>query len=387
MGRKAVIMLILVAGILGFPPLSIAGQSESPVLFTDPGNLEQGWKWADSAGGGEFWIGYSIRTPLRNHLYYAASRRNQSRFSGVHFHRSGPPLKDLLDQGIVSEGSQVFDDFRDHVTRVLKKDEYREARDQQMVVRELALLFLVTRENETGRICVPRLHSLSLPFACGPEKLFWLGEADPDRSLSFLMDRFVRCESLKEQQGLVRMVGIHPPRKAAGHFLAEVLSSRRNPELRKTAALYLGRHPGDKPVSLLTATAREDSSSAVRRYAVFGLSEIRSELAVDALIGLARAALDFRVRKTAISALGDIASRRVVTTLADLVDGDEFTEIQNRAVYALEDLPGNEGIPILIRVAQTHPKYQIRKSAIHCLGESGDPRALQALIDIIRQRE
>ncbi|NIN92191.1 hypothetical protein GTO36_04245, partial [bacterium] len=64
-------------------------------------------------------------------------------------------------------------------------------------------------------------------------------------------------------------------------------------------------------------------------------------------------------------------------------DGD--TDIQKRAVYALEDLPRNEGVPYLIDIAKTHHKLTVRKAAIYCLGDSDDPRALQALIDIIKK--
>jgi hypothetical protein len=270
---------------------------------------------------------------------------------------------------------------------VLEDHNDYETRDGMKIMREVALLFLVTVEATGRKTLVPRLHSLSVPFEDNHNKLFWLGEVDPDVSIGFLTDRFARTKSLKEQEGLIRLIGIHPPRKTAGRFLTEILTSRRDPELRKQAAFYLGRHPGSTPISLLVTTARMDPSSTVRRYAVFGLAEIKSENAVDALISLAREAGEMRVRKAAITSLGDIASHKVTATLSDLAVSDEFTEIQKRAVYALEDLPGQEGIPILIRVARSHPKYQVRKSAIYCLGDSEDPRALQALIDIIREQD
>ena len=38
----------------------------------------------------------------------------------------------------------------------------------------------------------------------------------------------------------------------------------------------------------------------------------------------------------------------------------------------------------LIKVAKTHPSAEVRKKAIFWLGETGDPRALEVLIEIIK---
>jgi HEAT repeat protein len=60
------------------------------------------------------------------------------------------------------------------------------------------------------------------------------------------------------------------------------------------------------------------------------------------------------------------------------------TKIQEQAVFALSQLPGNEGVEALIKVAKTHPNAEVRKKAIFWLGETGDPRALEVLIEIIK---
>ncbi len=38
-----------------------------------------------------------------------------------------------------------------------------------------------------------------------------------------------------------------------------------------------------------------------------------------------------------------------------------------------------------LRILSRHPNPQVRKSAIHCLGDSVDPRALDALISILKK--
>ena len=40
----------------------------------------------------------------------------------------------------------------------------------------------------------------------------------------------------------------------------------------------------------------------------------------------------------------------------------------------------------LIKIAKTHPDPRIRKKAVFWLGESGDPRALEALVAIVKAK-
>jgi HEAT repeat protein len=60
------------------------------------------------------------------------------------------------------------------------------------------------------------------------------------------------------------------------------------------------------------------------------------------------------------------------------------TKIQEQAIFALSQLPGKEGVDELIKVAKTHPDAELRKKAIFWLGASGDPRALEVLVEIIK---
>ena len=50
--------------------------------------------------------------------------------------------------------------------------------------------------------------------------------------------------------------------------------------------------------------------------------------------------------------------------------------MKKKAVFALSQLPKDEGVPLLIKVAETHRSYEVRKQAMFWLGQSQDPRAL-----------
>ena len=59
-------------------------------------------------------------------------------------------------------------------------------------------------------------------------------------------------------------------------------------------------------------------------------------------------------------------------------------EVQEQIVFAYSQLPDDEGVPKLIQVAKTHPDVDVRKKAIFWLGQSGDARASEVLLELVQ---
>jgi HEAT repeat protein len=43
-------------------------------------------------------------------------------------------------------------------------------------------------------------------------------------------------------------------------------------------------------------------------------------------------------------------------------------------------------VPLLLKAAKSHPNAQVRRAAIHWLGESGDPRALEYFRQVLTEK-
>ena len=52
-------------------------------------------------------------------------------------------------------------------------------------------------------------------------------------------------------------------------------------------------------------------------------------------------------------------------------------------MHAISEKPLEQAVPLLIQVAKTHPNAEVRKEAIRCLGESGDPRAVEFFREVL----
>ena len=58
-------------------------------------------------------------------------------------------------------------------------------------------------------------------------------------------------------------------------------------------------------------------------------------------------------------------------------------EVREQAIFALSQRPRDEGIPALVKVVRTSKDPALRKKALFWLGQSGDPRALQLIEELL----
>jgi HEAT repeat protein len=92
------------------------------------------------------------------------------------------------------------------------------------------------------------------------------------------------------------------------------------------------------------------------------------------------------VRGKALFWLGQKAGLEASRAIKEAVDEDPERAIKKKAVFALSQLPPDEGVPLLIDVAKTHRDPAIRKQAMFWLGQSGDPRALDLFEEILLKK-
>ena len=81
-----------------------------------------------------------------------------------------------------------------------------------------------------------------------------------------------------------------------------------------------------------------------------------------------------------IAIAGELALGTLRET-ATRVDAD--TELQKQAVVAISRRPASESVPLLINIARTHAKPEIRKQAFVLLGRTGDPAAVEFLKSVL----
>ena len=180
----------------------------------------------------------------------------------------------------------------------------------------------------------------------------------------------------------VRALGYPPIAPATRDFLAGVArDAREGTDIRRSAIAAYARSRDAQSLDFLlklydAVTSRELKRSVLSAAAV---NDNRSAV-VNFLIKVAEQDSDTELRKKALAHLGEMAGERALGTLTETagrVDAD--TELQKQAVVAISRRPAAESVPLLIKLAQTHAKPEVRKQALVLLGRTGDPAAISYL--------
>jgi HEAT repeat protein len=209
-------------------------------------------------------------------------------------------------------------------------------------------------------------------------------------------------------------------------FQAEDEVARRIDELRdgdarvrRYAAWALGELESSRGVDPLHSRL-SDANADVRLVAAWALGEIKERHSIEPLIGLLEDA-DPLVREMAVLALGEFEHPSVVSAVVEATD--RHPELGEPAVWALGEIGGRQAeeardaligqlgldqgensevwtgwlgthearsmsgdVPALI-AALNDGELAMRHSAAEWLGKSGDPRAVDPLLDALRDRE
>jgi HEAT repeat protein len=92
-------------------------------------------------------------------------------------------------------------------------------------------------------------------------------------------------------------------------------------------------------------------------------------------------------RKQAVFWLGQLAEAPATAGLDELVGEAALDrEVREQAIFALSQRPRDEGVPALVQVVRTNRDPELRRKALFWLGQSGDPRALQLIEELLAKR-
>jgi HEAT repeat protein len=181
---------------------------------------------------------------------------------------------------------------------------------------------------------------------------------------------------------------IETPR-AHGKIL-EIARTGNDANMHRHAIHMLADIKGEAMLGELLKLYDTEQSNDVRRQLLHAFSEMKSAQAEDKLFAVARggAGTNADLRRHAIHMIGERAGKRSLDLLRETVESSSAeTQVQMQAVHAISERPAEESVPLLIKVARTHPNQQVRRRAIHVLGESGDPRALEFFRELLKSEK
>ncbi len=275
--------------------------------------------------------------------------------------------------------------------------------------RNVGIFFLF----EPGETTVSRveIYNLDKQREYSGYPVYWMGRGANEESLALLQKNLRENGSAKRvSESLVTAIAVHDTpevipvlenlirtetaekiRKSAVFWLGQIpggnsdllASLARNPqesvEIRKQAVFAIGAGKQPNALATLESLFTEVTDRAVKRQILFAATLTpETERATAFLLAAVSNQSDVEVRKQAVFWLGQRAGKRVAEQLGAIAEkADNQTEIQNQAVFAISQRPKEEKLPLLMKIAQTHPKIEVRKKAMFWLGQIDDPRVVE----------
>jgi len=228
-----------------------------------------------------------------------------------------------------------------------------------------------------------RVFSLGCPLDAGGLPFIWITNVPANASLSYLQ-RLVKSDERKEiADGAIFAIAQHDDARVDA-ILDGLAQPGQPDEIRDKAIFWMGAARGAAGLKTLQNLVEHDPSEHIRNKAIFAISINKQPESIDVLIHAAHDDSSAHIRGQALFWLAQKAGARAVATIANAIENDPDTEVKKKAVFALSQLPKDEGVPKLIQVARTQRNPEVRKQAFFWLGQSGDPRALDFIEQVLR---
>ena len=149
-----------------------------------------------------------------------------------------------------------------------------------------------------------------------------------------------------------------------------------HPDVRRTAALSLGKIGDSNSIPALV-TALKDDDAKVREYSAWALGQSGDMLSDDAALALVTALGDevSEVKHAAAASLEYVAPRKEILKLLREIMAISEVKTRIAVVQALSEFDTPLAYPLFIQ-ASKDPEAQVRQTAVAGLGELTDRRAM-----------
>jgi HEAT repeat protein len=260
--------------------------------------------------------------------------------------------------------------------------------DSDPQVRERALHALAHQAPEN--LGVPALINLVKTHSdktVRKKAVFWIGQKAKSEQAIRCLETVALKDTVAEIRKTALLALSQAPDGRGVEALKKIGGTAKDAATRKQAVFWLGQRARSADViQFLETVALKDTVAEIRKTALLALSQAPDGRGVEALKKIGGTANDAATRKDAVFWIGQQAkSDDVIQFLENVVREDSDPEVRKHALTALVHAPQKLGVPALISLAKSHPDNAIRREAIFWLGESKDPRAMEALVGIVNE--
>ena len=246
-------------------------------------------------------------------------------------------------------------------------------------------VFMLCQQGDDGLDAVLE----ALPSVTDPElkqvMVMCLAQDDSDRSLDALTELMRTTDDPEVQQAIMVAIGRRDDERAYDLLSEIVADPKRDPEMRAWALMGLAESDDDRRIDLAIGIVNgKDEPDELMEMALMVLARSDAPRAGDALFTVAAdPKVDDEVRAMALFSAaknGDVT----VDKLRAIYDNTDSREIKIQVCHVLTRLDDEKGaLDLMLDIVRNEKDPEIRQNAIFWIGRFDDPRAADALVDII----
>ncbi|HTA46073.1 MAG TPA: HEAT repeat domain-containing protein [Bryobacteraceae bacterium] len=234
---------------------------------------------------------------------------------------------------------------------------------------------------EGGRVDKLRVMSPDCRLDGGNLPFYWINSVPADASVAWLKSQ----TASGQPDPAIFAIAMHSA-AAADQALNDLSAPAQPEKVREKTAFWLGTSRGAKGLETLKRMLANDPSDQVRSQVIFAMAQNKDPQGMKTVIDAARSDRSPHVRQQALFWLAQKAGdKQAADVIHNAALNDTDRAVKEHAVFALTQLPHDQGIPMLIDLAKTNSDPAVRKRALFWLGQSGDPRALDFIAQILKQ--
>ncbi len=242
--------------------------------------------------------------------------------------------------------------------------------------------FVVLVRIEDGQVDQLRVSSPDCKLDGGGLPFHWIENVPADASVAWLKSQTTGDRAEQAIFAIAQHSGA-----AADRALDDLTAPGQTEKVRERTAFWLGASRGATGVEGLKRMLASDPDDRVREQVIFGLSQSKDPAGMNAVIDAARSDKSARVRQRALFWLAQKAGdKQAAEVISNAALNDSDRAVKESAVFALQQLPPDRGIPLLINLAKNNTDPGVRKKAMFWLGQSNDPRALEFIAQVLKER-
>lgn len=212
------------------------------------------------------------------------------------------------------------------------------------------------------------------------QRLVWLGPVDAGASLD-LLERFVARGDEKVSETALVAIAYHQDARADAIIERRAFDRSLPEEEREQAIFWAGQARGESGFRTIERVLATETDGDLRQHAVFALSQSAVPQAPDRIKRVAVEDKDPDVRAHAYFSLSQTKAPGAGAWIVSRVDAERDDHVREQAVFALSQL--DDGTDWLLKVLRSNRDPEMVRHALFWLGQSKDPRALEAIEKIL----